>query len=676
MKLSLLSALSLLAFLIQLCQGLELTFDLTPIQGSRASCGVLNCLEKSQDTASTTDVAQHLDDTVSISQIKRVKKMTVYRLNDLGIKTATSKAVLVASVDSHHPSVTRVANAIKVDGSLGDSVTSIRVEFFKQEDCKAQYTCEVLAVDSSDRELVRTSHLYQQPSTSASGGTSGEIWTPAVAMHLVNLVMELNLNVELMKSAMNEYGDKINDVESKVETVDKDLTALVVKLDKEVGDKLVSAEKGLREKFDVFETRFSDKFESVDRKLYKLTLSKKDIDEKLDSTAKQIQDKLNEQDKKMDASLSKLQDAASEVAEFKSSLSSFIDNFEDEVKDKIETIYKDNAQSLALNITYFSDELRAFQTSTENKMQLNFESLKSEIEEQGTKLKNNLKRALEETVFSASMNIASRVNRSYDLLDESIEGFVKEIASNINESALETRSSFIKTALSLNISDADEIASMVTSILTPKTCRKGVISLLTQPAYPYPLVQPSSDASLTVPYLCDTVTDGGGWIVIQRRTTGNTDFYRFWTDYKVGFGTLDDDFWLGNDNIHTLTSTGEYELRVDMRYGGMSKYAHYSKFALSDESDNYSLTLGPYEGTAGDSLFGHAGSPFTTRDKDNDRHGANCAVIFTGAWWYTACHGSNLNGQWNQGANKGPRWSSFTGDNPASFTEMKIRKLG
>ena len=43
----------------------------------------------------------------------------------------------------------------------------------------------------------------------------------------------------------------------------------------------------------------------------------------------------------------------------------------------------------------------------------------------------------------------------------------------------------------------------------------------------------------------------------------------------------------------------------------------------------------------------------------------NCATIYTGAWWYTACHASNLSG-YNYGSGdktpyaKGIVWKSFT----------------
>uniref|UniRef100_S4RKF2 Uncharacterized protein n=1 Tax=Petromyzon marinus TaxID=7757 RepID=S4RKF2_PETMA len=44
---------------------------------------------------------------------------------------------------------------------------------------------------------------------------------------------------------------------------------------------------------------------------------------------------------------------------------------------------------------------------------------------------------------------------------------------------------------------------------------------------------------------CDMTTDGGGWIVVQRRQNGLTDFFRNWKAYEKGFGDINDEFWLG-----------------------------------------------------------------------------------------------------------------------------------
>ncbi|XP_070296682.1 LOW QUALITY PROTEIN: ryncolin-1-like [Salvelinus sp. IW2-2015] len=57
---------------------------------------------------------------------------------------------------------------------------------------------------------------------------------------------------------------------------------------------------------------------------------------------------------------------------------------------------------------------------------------------------------------------------------------------------------------------------------------------------------------------CD-MEDGGGWTVIQRRRHGRVDFNRDWVDYRDGFGDFklwNDEFWLGNEHIHSLVKEG------------------------------------------------------------------------------------------------------------------------
>ena len=67
---------------------------------------------------------------------------------------------------------------------------------------------------------------------------------------------------------------------------------------------------------------------------------------------------------------------------------------------------------------------------------------------------------------------------------------------------------------------------------------------------------------------CDQITDGGGWTVFQQRIDGSVNFFRDWENYKQGFGSLKNEFWLGNQNLFTLTLQGLYprgnELRIDM----------------------------------------------------------------------------------------------------------------
>ncbi|XP_045839658.1 tenascin-R isoform X2 [Meles meles] len=174
---------------------------------------------------------------------------------------------------------------------------------------------------------------------------------------------------------------------------------------------------------------------------------------------------------------------------------------------------------------------------------------------------------------------------------------------------------------------------------------------------------------------CDMTTDGGGWIVFQRRQNGQTDFFRKWAEYRVGFGNLEDEFWLGLDNIHRITSQGRYELRVDMRDGQEAAFASYDKFSVEDGRNLYKLRLGGYNGTAGDSLSYHQGRPFSTEDRDNDVAVTNCAMSYKGAWWYKNCHRTNLNGKYGESRHsQGINWYHWKGHEfSIPFVEMKMR---
>ncbi|XP_038061066.1 microfibril-associated glycoprotein 4-like [Patiria miniata] len=175
---------------------------------------------------------------------------------------------------------------------------------------------------------------------------------------------------------------------------------------------------------------------------------------------------------------------------------------------------------------------------------------------------------------------------------------------------------------------------------------------------------------------CDMETDGGGWIVFQRRQDGSVDFYRNWIEYQSGFGDLSGEFWLGNDKLVTLTSDdsqGTWELRVDLEdWEGNTAWAKYSDFQISP--GEYNLNIGQYDAssTAGDSLGyfdrfvgTHRGRPFTTRDRDNDSWETNCAQNWKGAWWFDQCFLSHLNGPYfpygRVQENMGVQWETWKG---------------
>ncbi|XP_008286332.1 fibrinogen-like protein 1 [Stegastes partitus] len=169
-------------------------------------------------------------------------------------------------------------------------------------------------------------------------------------------------------------------------------------------------------------------------------------------------------------------------------------------------------------------------------------------------------------------------------------------------------------------------------------------------------IKPSGSPSPVQVY-CD-MSEGGGWTVIQRRINGTETFNRSWAEYKNGFGDVDAEFWLGNDNLNYITAQGNYSLRISLEdFDGNQRYAEYKNFKVADEKDHYRLTFGAYIGTAGDALSGtyqtgvsewasHQDIKFSTYDQDNDNYKGNCAQEDKGGWWFNKCHSAHLNGRY------------------------------
>uniref|UniRef100_A0A3B5MMS8 Tenascin XB n=1 Tax=Xiphophorus couchianus TaxID=32473 RepID=A0A3B5MMS8_9TELE len=172
---------------------------------------------------------------------------------------------------------------------------------------------------------------------------------------------------------------------------------------------------------------------------------------------------------------------------------------------------------------------------------------------------------------------------------------------------------------------------------------------------------------------CDMETDGGGWMVFQRRKDGSVEFYNGWKDYVSGFGDLSGEFWLGLEKIHNLTKMTKMNLRVDLRDGSEQVFAKYSTFEVSTR--NYKLSVGGYSGTAGDSLSYHNNCVFSTKDRDPAPWITRCAISYQGGWWYKNCHQANLNGRYGiDYKHQGVIWKSWKGEHHSiQFTEMKMR---
>ncbi|KAM9703341.1 microfibril-associated glycoprotein 4-like [Menidia menidia] len=135
---------------------------------------------------------------------------------------------------------------------------------------------------------------------------------------------------------------------------------------------------------------------------------------------------------------------------------------------------------------------------------------------------------------------------------------------------------------------------------------------------------------------CDMDSHGGRWTVFQRRMDGSVNFYRAWDQYRAGL-----------------------------------------EASCCSVEGNAASDLVP----AGDGLQRHNGQKFSTFDKDQDIHKANCAKSYLGGFWYDNCHSANPNGVYRRGKDGtlfavGVEWKPWRGHNYSlKAISMKIRPV-
>ncbi|CAI9718332.1 Hypothetical predicted protein [Octopus vulgaris] len=127
-----------------------------------------------------------------------------------------------------------------------------------------------------------------------------------------------------------------------------------------------------------------------------------------------------------------------------------------------------------------------------------------------------------------------------------------------------------------------------------------------------------------------------GWTVIQRRFDGSENFHRSFDEYLSGFGNFSGEFFVGLENLHRMTLSQSYTLRVDVKSAaGKWYFGVFNNFAVSDETDQFRLKLGNMTASNTDDVMDQSrDKPFSTYDRDNDDwSGGNCAQHFRGGWW-------------------------------------------
>nr|KAI8726505.1 hypothetical protein BgiMline_034356 [Biomphalaria glabrata] len=347
-----------------------------------------------------------------------------------------------------------------------------------------------------------------------------------------------------------------------------------------------------------------------------------------------------------------------------------IKNVKEDVKinqQNIENV-KEDVKINQQNIKNVKEDVKINQQNNQNVKedvkinQQNIENVKEDVKINQQNIEN-----VKEDVKINQQNIEN-VKEDLKINQDNIENVREEV--KINQQNL-TRLKETIDLLQYNLSNYEGktnytfLLQEIQNTLIPQSCR-GIIHKKER-------VEVTLASGLKV--MCDTKTDGGGWIIFQRRINGSVDFYRGWKEYRDGFGDYNiGEFYLGNENIFNLTSTGQYDLRIDLEYNDKKYFAQYENFKVLSETEKYKLKIRKYSGNAGNGLFYHNNMFFTTFDRDNDeRSDLNCAEDRSGAWWYDGCHRSNLNGLWGSTSyQKGMNWFELTGHSKSvSFSEMR-----
>ncbi|KFB41096.1 AGAP011225-PA-like protein [Anopheles sinensis] len=361
-------------------------------------------------------------------------------------------------------------------------------------------------------------------------------------------------------------------------------------------------------------------------------------------------------------------------------------------------------QTMQTTIEKTDAKFEKMMEAVENSLQMATNKIKQRLQEKLTKHEKNINEKFEmmDTKFEKQMYAMDSLNKSVKTSEENTMTNFEEVKKQLNsrmdhlqlQLTAETKTIQEKAQTELkqlaeNKKSLDMLTDSVRNISTLSEKRKKILEAqFINPVRSCRQVMKLSgrylihveENSKAFEVFCEQNKFDGGWIVIQHRFDGSTDFYRNWTEYRNGFGKLDREFWLGLEYVHQLTKHNPHELLVEIKdFHGHYEYAKYNMFEIGSETEMYALNeLGTYSGTAENSMQDNKNFKFSTFDRDNDKDKGNCAKDRRGAWWYNWCSRSNLNGRYQNtiGDPRAMVWEYFKNDwRGLSYSRMMIRDI-
>ena len=183
---------------------------------------------------------------------------------------------------------------------------------------------------------------------------------------------------------------------------------------------------------------------------------------------------------------------------------------------------------------------------------------------------------------------------------------------------------------------------------------------------------------------CDMTTDGGGWIVMQKRIDGSVDFNQDWETFKDGFGNVYTEYWLGNEIVHQYTTQQPTEALMEaFDFDNVRAAVKITNLAVKSETLKYEINFDVCSEVTHANLCVDwdylKGMKFSSLDSDNDENSIQCAIKYVSGWWHKSCFYVNFNGVFYQNYQplemmaKGIVWHRFHAH--ATLTPLKSSKM-
>ncbi|WAR29477.1 TEuncharacterized [Mya arenaria] len=237
------------------------------------------------------------------------------------------------------------------------------------------------------------------------------------------------------------------------------------------------------------------------------------------------------------------------------------------------------------HIKEIDDEFQNAQTSFEERLLNQTQAQEYKFERQSDDLGN--------FISDVRDQLKGNFSDAQESLDKAIDAFkvdMKNTTFNL-EKTLNKNLETVQSEVNLRIvSLISRMSSTEGSLQTFADCSEIRQNLGRVPSGVYHITTWKTNQNASV--FCDMDTDQGGWTVFQHRMNGKVDFYRNFSSYENGFGSLQGEFWLGLKLMNEMTSRTSNDLRIDITRGsGSTGYAVYADFSVGAGS-NYTLHVG------------------------------------------------------------------------------------